>query len=108
MPVTVKLTKPLLSGKVEDFTFREPRLDDYLTLGDPRAPIINGEQVYMRPIPETVKSYAEKLLINGDPAVMGFACLRDAIAVQKAILGFFQDAESVPTESTTSSGSPAT
>lgn len=105
MPVTIKLTKPLVGGKVTEFTFREPRFADYLTIGDPRAPIINGDKVYMRSIPEAVKDYSEKLLVEGDPAVMGFACLRDSMAIEKAILGFFQDAESVAPETKTTSSS---
>ena len=108
MPKTVTLTKPLLEGKVTEFTFREPRFGDYMDFGDPRVPIPSGddEKVFMRPIPDTVRSYAERLLVDGDPAVMGHASLRDTIAIQGAILGFFRDAESAgEAKKTSSSGS---
>ncbi len=103
---TVTLAKPLLDGKVTSFTFREPKLADYMLFGDPRAPIVDGERVYMRPIPETVKLYADRLLTDGgDPAVMEHASLKDALAIQRAIVGFFTDAESSGPEKTTTSSS---
>ena len=105
MPKTVTLTKPLLGGKVTQFVFREPRFADYMLLGDPRVAVPSGEEdkVFMRPIPERVGQYAERLLEDGDPAEMSFACLRDSLEIQKAILGFFRDAESDPATTTTSS-----
>ena len=93
---TVTLSKPLLGGKVTKFSFREPRFEDFMLLGDPRVPISSGEEdkVFMRPIPSTVNSYAERLLSDeDDPAIMARASLRDTLAIQEAIIGFFRDAE---------------
>ena len=103
---TVTLTKPLSGGKVMSFSFRDPRFDDYMLIGDPRVAVPSGEddKVFMRPIPERVRQYAERLLDEkSDPAVMAFASLRDTLAIQTVILGFFRDAESVPAEKKTNS-----
>ena len=93
MPVTVKLTKPLLDGKVEAFTFREPRFQDVMLLGEPTAPLsLGGDRYIPTPLPSVIGSYAERLLIDGNPGVLAHACLRDTLAIQKVIIGFFEEA----------------
>ena len=91
--VTVTLSKPLLSGKVTQFEFREPRFEDVMLLGEPTAPLsLGGDRYIPTPLPSVVGSYAERLLVGGDPGVMGHASLRDAMAIQKVIIGFFEEA----------------
>ncbi len=92
--VTVKLTKPLAGGKVTQFVFREPRFEDVMLLGEPTAPLsLGGDRYIPTPLPSVVGNYAERLLVEGgDPATMGLACLRDAMTIQKVILGFFEEA----------------
>lgn len=100
---TVKLTTPLRGarGTIDFLEFREPRFEDFMTLGDPRVPIVSGETFVWQPVPELVRQYAERLLVaQGDANlnVMAGASLRDAQAIQECVLGFFRDTDR-PTKS---------
>ena len=97
MTKRVDLTNAIMAGtpnEVKFFDFREPKFEDFMTLGDPRVPISAGvDQYILQPIPGVVKDYAERLLSNSNVNVLAGASLVDAYKIQKAILGFFADAD---------------
>ena len=64
-----------------------------MLLGEPTAPLsLGGDRYIPTPLPTVVGRYAERLLVGGDPCVMGHASLRDAMAIQKVIIGFIEEA----------------
>ena len=107
----VTLTRPLNTGKgqVTQFEFREPRFDDVMLLGEPTAPLsIGGDRFVPSPLPGVIRVYAERLLVNGDVTIMGAASLRDTLAIQKVILGFFEDAALPVKSDDSAANSPST
>ena len=91
----VRLNDPFNAdgGTIDKVEFREPRFADYAELGDPRAPILRGDAVYTIPIPEVVKAYVTRLVVDLDVKLLAEASLLDAIQFQNAILKFFVDAD---------------
>lgn len=110
---TVKLTSPLRGtrGAVNAFTFREPKFEDFMTLGDPRVPIRSGDSFFWQPVPSLIKNYAERLLTGegdaGDVNIMAGASLQDSRAIERTVLSFFMDLET-PTKSADSAASSST
>jgi len=97
--LTVTLTTPLHGprGEITEFRFREPKFNDLMELGDPRIPVLQGDIIVWQKLPNVVRDYAERLLVDGDPNILAGASLRDALEIERTIIGFFTDAEAPKT-----------
>jgi hypothetical protein len=98
-------------GEASHLVFREPLYEDFAILDDPRLRIFAGhsparpgaeaEPVYInRPVPQTVKRYAERLLMaqgGVDVATLAQVSLRDAMKIEQVILGFFEAVDQLAT-----------
>lgn len=120
--VKVSLSKPVVVHKTHhELEFREPKWGDYADLGEPYVwaqSAENAELSRATPIWETVKTYAERLLVNEDgPPVLDQLNVVDGFKVRDAIMGFFLAGDprvsvaltmSQTTSSLNSGGDPAT
>jgi hypothetical protein len=112
---TVELTTPLgAGGAVKSFTFREPRYEDYMALGDPETVMRTAEGgLIYSDTPQIISAYAERLLLPpADPNHMALASLTDTLKIRDTILGFFREARAEPNKGSgaspdTSSGAAA-
>lgn len=122
---TVHLSAPVTGHRAfRELEFREPKWNDYTEIGDPyvwaRSPL-NPDLIQPMPMPERVKLYAERLLVEGtkagDVSLLDQLNLVDSKKVEDAICGFFLAVDprmspgstaSGKDSSSTSSGGPAT
>lgn len=94
---TVTLEQTIVGHRAfKELEFREPKWEDYTAIGDPyvwgRSPK-DPEYLEPMPMPERVKLYAERLLVEGakpgDPLLLTQMTLRDSKRVEDTICGFF-------------------
>lgn len=114
----VVLTTPIVAHEVvRQLEFREPKWREVMEFGDPYVWTQSSrgkDYVVPTPVPETVKGYAERLIVKadgsrGDPSLLDHLGIQDAFKVRDAIVDFFlsvdpkMTAGSTPSPTTSSS-----
>ncbi len=93
--IRIPLTRPVPGhhGDVRELVLREPTFNDFMDLGDPYQIAQSPEGSNFAIVdPEVVRGYFERMLIEPKhPELLTNASIKDAQAVQAAILRFFQD-----------------
>ena len=92
----VPLSEPLEGHGDQKFTeavLREPTLADLEDLGEPSVLARNADDTfYAVENDPAIKAYIERLTLEPPHAILRTACLRDALAIKGAVLGFFNAA----------------
>ena len=93
---TVVLSSPIQGhrGTIREIKFREPKFEDYLSLGDPETLVglSNGGAGFYQEDMQAIRGYIERLAVNVDPNFFGLIGLKDTLAIKNAILSFFRNA----------------
>lgn len=113
--VIVVLDQRIVGHKAyNQLEFREPRWDDYTSIGDPYVWAQSPEDPDMVrpvPLPDRVREYAERLIAEGqqqgDPALLSQLGMKDTKRVEGAICGFFLAVDPRVTAGSTASGKPS-
>lgn len=111
----VVLDQRIVGHKVHtQLEFREPRWDDYTSIGDPYVWAQSPEDPNMVrpvPLPDRVRDYAERLIVEGqqagDPALLSQLGMKDTKRVEGAICGFFLAVDPRVTAGSTASPNPS-
>lgn len=94
---TITLQNPVdWHGKsVTQITIREPRGAEHRRIGQPQTMVFSKDgMAYFVEQPEAIAAYADACLTHeGGKVLLNMLSLADSIAVNKAIVGFFTDAE---------------
>lgn len=96
--VTVKLSEPLVThaGALSAVVLREPTASEYWENGEPTRWAYNPEGIGFRVENDmAIKAYIESCLIEpADKLLLGqIKSLKDGMAIKKAVLDFFQAAQ---------------
>lgn len=101
-------------GKVFDsVTLREPTFADYFALGEPReAQPAKGGGMMILTYTDIIRGYIDRCAVEPTSECLQGLGLKDAKALQEAVLGFFREPPASAGEGATSSsvpdGAPAT
>lgn len=99
---TIPLKKPFPDGKggtVTAIILQEPSAPDYFELGEPQTWVRSRDGAMLVDNEEAIKAYAERLIVEPDPLLaMTHMGVVNAMAVKRAILGFFQESPATPSE----------
>ncbi len=93
--VTITLQEPISghNGPVREVVIRPPLAADYFEFGDPqvaaRAP---DGSFFVVEDDAALRGYIERCVVSPDALLIRQLSLVDAIAVKKAVMGFFQSA----------------
>lgn len=93
--VVVTLVSPIEGeSQIKTVTLREPKFDDLMLLGEPKAYARSeGGMVYTAERDGVIQAYIQRLLVEPkDPALLVQLCLADTIQLKEAVYDFFQSA----------------
>lgn len=110
----VILDQRIVGHKVHNqLEFREPKWDDYVSVGDPYVWATSPEDPTMVrpvPLPDRIRDYAERLIAEGqmagDAALLSQLGMKDTKRVEGAICGFFLAVDPRVTAGSTASQKP--
>lgn len=95
---TVKLSQPVewAGGLVSEITIREPTYGNVIACGGPPyVPVVTSAGAYDVVDHDRLRAYYDVLIDQKYGMVAGLS-LRDGMAVQQALLGFFLDGAEAP------------
>lgn len=93
--VTFKLSEAMIGhqGPVQEIAFRQPLYRDYIALGPVERIVHRDEGGYIETDREKLAAYAERLLVDENLALLlGQLTLKDTLALERLIIGFFEEA----------------
>lgn len=90
--VTINLSDPIEGhkGPITTITLHEPKYPVVMALGPPVTTIRTREgAIYQTQDPDVIRQYAERMVDPAAAAVLHMLGMRDTLALQEAVLGFF-------------------
>jgi hypothetical protein len=90
--VTITLSDPIEGhkGPIKTITLHEPKYPVVMSLGPPVTTIRTKEgAIYQTQDAEIIRQYAERMVDHDAAPVLHLLGMRDTLALQEAVIGFF-------------------
>lgn len=104
VPTTLKLTEAVIGhqGAIQELAFRKPTYADYIALGPVERVVYRDGAGSIETDRDVLAGYAERLLVDqGLQLMLGQLTLKDALALERMVLAFFEAAATPTPQPTT-------